>query len=35
LLPRGLFLGLLIRLSLSREKLAKLPRTIHLRIGGF
>jgi len=35
LLPRGLFLGLLIRLSLSREKFAKQPRTVHSRIGGF
>jgi len=35
LLPRGLFLGLLIRLSLSRQKLAKLPRTIHSRMRSF
>jgi len=35
LLPRGLFLGLLISFSSSREKLAKLPRTTCPLIGGF
>jgi len=35
LLPRGLFLGLLIRFSSSREKFAKQPRTVHLHMRGF
>jgi len=33
--PRAYFLGLLIRFSSSREKLAKQPRTSLRRMGGF
>ena len=35
LLPRGLFLGLLISFSSCRQKFAKLPRTVHLHMRGF
>jgi hypothetical protein len=35
LLPRAIVSCLLIRLSSSREKLAKQPCTAHSRIGGF